>query len=199
MDRKTIEKALANHEREHPQNRHLADLSVKDLNSLGTPTPSKPIAMESSYLMDGGEHNRDHYSNNFDHLLSPRDKGELDDEMLDLSEIASMLHHPEYIANQAEHESENQNLVRGIFKDLINSGRKDLLVKEVFKPLLNNLLDKLDDKNSIFKELLAPAMVNKTKHHPKKHSDNMEMMFSMPVVDGHLKGNWKKFLEDQNV
>lgn len=198
MNKDIIRNALTAHEEQHPEQKGLNDFSVEDLHSLGKPSPSKPISMEAAYLLDGHHDQRKLYSDNFDHLISPTEKEEIDHEVVDLSELSTMLHHPEYIINKADHDSQNQNISKEALLYLLDrygdENGYQAVMEQMFKPILSNLLDKVSTEESAIKQILSPAIVQRTHHHPKAHGKNMEMIFTMPVIDGHAKENWKKAL-----
>lgn len=195
MNKDIIKKVLEQHEKDHPDQKALNDIAIEDLTSLGKASISKPIAMEASYLLDGHPQQRKTYSDNFDYLLLPREKETIDDEVLDLSELSAMLHDPEYILNKAEHNSENQELSREALLHLLerygDTNGYQAVMNNIFQPLLSNILDKVSEEETAVKQLLSPAIVKRTPHHPKEHSKNMEMIFTMPIIDGNAKENWK--------
>ena len=198
---KKVREIMNAHEKEYPEERHLNDFAIEDLMSLKEISPAKPLAMHVGYALDGHHKNRDHYGKNYDHLLKPEEKKEISDEIFELSEIAAMLHDPEYIADTSHDiPTENQSLAREILEHHLNlhgpEKSHDHLLEELKKPLLDTLLDRSIDEQNILHQLLSPKMVHRSKHHPKDYSEMLKGFLVWPAFDGHLKDHWKKKLPE---
>ena len=115
--RSQVREVLNAHEKNNPHEREMNDLAIEDLISLQEISPAKPFAMHVGYALDGYHKNRDLYGKNYDHLLSPDEKMEISDEIFELSELAAMLHDPEYIADKSHNSaSENHSLAREVLE-----------------------------------------------------------------------------------
>jgi len=192
-----IKELLNAHEKDFPESRELNDLSMEDLLSLGKMRPSKPLAMNTSYVLDGHHHNRSSHGKNYDHLLRNEEKDAIDEEVIDLSELAAMIHDPEFIDDMTNHKpSENHQVAQEILHHYLDAhGAVDAhphLEKELLDPLFNHLRDRLSEEGLI--ELLSEKMTHKTPHHPKDHSRMLKALILDTVYDGHQKENWKKSL-----
>ena len=100
--KKMIEKILNNYEKHFPHHRELNDMAHNDLiDAKGELQPARGIALNSGYFLDKGTKRRPHYQKNFDEGLSNEEKDQLAGETLNLSELASMLYHPEFILDRS--------------------------------------------------------------------------------------------------
>jgi hypothetical protein len=193
-----IERALNEHEKNHPDERYMNDLATMDMLSNGKTSPSKPLAMHAGYELDGHPNRRQQYSDNFDHLIHPDEREIIDDEILEAAELSALLHHPDYIMEEAEERTETQDISRDVLLYLLSKygveeGYKPIM-QELFKPMLSTLLDKVIDKETATRQVLAPAMVTRTPYHHDDYNKKIEMAFTSPVVEGFIKQNWKNEL-----
>ncbi len=195
-----IERALNEHEKNHPDERFMNDLATMDMLSNGKAAPSKPLAMHAAYELDGSPKKRDLYSDNFDHLIHPDEKEIIDDEILESAELSALLHHPDYIMEESEERTEDQDISRDILLYLLSKYGPEEgyqpIMQELFKPMLSTLLDKVIDKESASRQVLGPAMVTRTPHHHNDYNKRIEMAFTSPVVEGFMKQHWKKALPE---
>ena len=197
MHRK-IQETLNAHEKEFPENRELNDLSVKDIISLDQIRPSKPLSMHAAYGLDGHHHNRSTYGGNYDHLLKEEEKDAIDSEMLEASELAAMIHDPEFIDDLTNHRpSENQKVAREILHHYLDTHgpveSQKHLEQELIDPLFDNLRDRLTEE-SIIDLLLSKKMTYSTPHSPKNYARMIKTLLIDPVYEGHKKKNWEKNL-----
>jgi hypothetical protein len=196
--KKAIENFLNKHEDDNPHERHLNDIAAMDTLSNGTPSPAKPIAMHTAYELDGSTDQRKLFSDNFDSLLHPDERDIIDDEVLEAAELSAMLHHPDFIMEKGENPSENQEFTRDLLMHLLlRHGVKEgyrPIMQELFRPLLNNLMDKIGEEESAIKKILAPRMVIKTPHKHEDYSKIMETRFTSPMIEGQVKNHWKDAL-----
>jgi len=197
--RSKVREVLNAHEKNNPHEREMNDLAIEDLMSLQEISPAKPIAMHVGYALDEHHKNRDLYGKNYDHLLSSDEKKEISDEIFELSELAAMLHDPEYIADKSHSAtSENHSLAREVLEHHLNlygpEQSHDYLLEELKRPLLDTLLERSTDHQSILHQLLSPKMVNESKHHHKDYSDLLKAFLVWPAFDGHRKSYWKSRL-----
>lgn len=198
---KKVREIMNAHEKENPEQRALNDFAIEDLMSLKEISPAKPLAMHVGYALDGHHKNRDRFGKNYDHLLKPEEKKEISEEIFELSEIAAMLHDPEYIADTSHDVStENHGLAREILEHHLNlhgpEKSHEHLLKALKKPLLDTLLDRSIDEDSILHQLLSPRMVEGSKHHPKNYSEMLKGFLTWPAFDGHHKEHWKNKLPE---
>ena len=197
-----IRKILTQHEAEFPEGQEGRDIAIEDLLSLGKTSPAKPLAMHVAYSMDGNHNNRQKYRRNYDHRLTDRDKKEISDEVMGLSEIASMLSHPEIIMDQSDENSitENRKMARDMLHHLKERHKgKDLekaLEKELLTPLLNMFLDHNNQKGTVVEELLSPTVVKDTGHKPQDYHQAFKSTMLLPVVDSHANGKYSKLLRE---
>lgn len=196
-----VREILNAHEKNNPHEREINDFAIEDLRSLQEISPAKPLAMHVGYALDGHHKNRSKYGKNYDHLLSPEEKKEISEEVYELSELAAMLHDPEYITDTSHDvTSENRGLAREILEHHLNlhgpEMSHDHLIKNLKKPLLDTLLERSIDEESILHQLLSPRMVNETEHHPKDYSEMLKGFLVWPAFDGHQKDLWKKKLPE---
>jgi len=195
---KKIQKTLNEHEREFPGNRELNDLSVKDILSLDKIRPSKPLSMHAAYGLDGHHHNRPVYGGNYDHLLRDEEKDAIDKEVVEASELAAMIHDPEFIDDLTNHKpSKNQKISREILHHYLDTHgpieSQKHLEKELIDPLFENLRDRLKEEG-IIDMLLSEKMSYSTPHSPKDYARMIKSMLLDPVYEGHKKKNWEKNL-----
>ncbi|MDP6704208.1 MAG: hypothetical protein QF775_01840 [archaeon] len=198
---KTVQKTLNSHEKNNPHEREMNDLAIEDMMSLQEISPAKPFAMHVGYSLDGHHKNRDLYGKNYDYLLKPEEKKEISEEIFELSELAAMLHDPEYIADSSHDiSSENHSLAREVLEHHLNlhgpEKAHDHLLDELKRPLLDTLLERSTDDQNILHQLLSPKMVNESKHQSKDYSELLKAFLTWPAFDGHQKDHWKRKLPE---
>ena len=198
---KKVRETMNAHEKEHPEERGFNDFAIEDMMSLKEISPAKPLAMHVGYSLDGHHKNREKYGKNYDHLLKPEEKKEISEEIFELSEMAAMLHDPEYIADRSHDVStDNHSLAREVLEHHLNlhgpEKSHDHLLKDLKKPLLDTLLERSIDEESILHQLLSPKMVEGSKHAHKDYSEMLKGFLTWPAFDGHHKENWKKKLPE---
>lgn len=198
MHRK-VREALNNHEKENPHHREMNDQSMEDLKSLRQISPAKPLAMHVGYSLDGHNKNRDHLARNYDYRLLNDQKKLIDKEVFDLSEIASMLHDPEYITDDShDMPTENQEVAKEILSHYLSQlgpeEAHDVLIKELYRPMANLLLERSEDDENVLNNILSEAMVQESPHSKEAYSNQLKKLLMHPVIDGFVKGNWKKKL-----
>ena len=196
---KKVREMMNSHENENPHHRKLNDLAIEDMKSLGELSPAKPLAMHVGYTLDGHHNNRDHYGKNYDHELPPEEKKLIDKEVFDIAELGAMLHDPEYITDDSHgHLTDNHKTAKDVLEHhMTKHGPHEAhghLMEELYRPLLNALLDRSIDEKSILHELLSPSMVKGTKHSKEAYSDILKAFLMWPVIDGHRRKHWKKKL-----
>ena len=193
---KKVREMMNTHEKERPEERELNDKASEDLKSLGEISPSKPFAMHVGYTLDGHHNNRPHYGRNYDYGLLGEDKKQVDHELFEIAELGAMLHDPEYITDKShDAPSKNQKMAHDILEHYLKKhGPQEghaHLKEELYKPLLEALMDRSIDKKSILHELLSPAMVKNTPHSREEYSSLLKALLVWPVLKGHQKGHWK--------
>lgn len=197
-----LRKVMNDHENNFPEQRGVNDIAIKDLSSKGELSPSKPIAMHSAYTMDKSTRNRPLYSDNYDHGIHPYAKNKLHDEVHELAELSSFLHHPEFIMEDKKHSSKNHKMAKEILQFLVkkhkgngNAGHSKVM-RELHGPLYSALMEKLSHDDTFIRQVLGPAMVKNTPH---KHKDYMNVFganFSHPAIDSYKKGHFKRGIAD---
>lgn len=196
---KKIREMMNAHEKDNPHHREINDLAIEDLKSLGEISPAKPFALHIGYTLDGHHKNREHYGRNYDHGMSPDEKKLIDKEVFDLSEMGAMLHDPEYIADDSHDQpSDNHKTAKEVLSHYMekhgpHESHKHL-IEELYRPILSALMDRSIDEESILHELLSPRMVNGSGHSKKQYSSILKAFLLWPVIEGHMKGHWKKKL-----
>jgi len=195
-----IKNILTEHEENFADDNEARDIAIEDLLSLGKPSPAKPLAMHVAYSMDGHHDNRSKYRRNYDHQLTDKDKHEISEEVMGLSEIASMLSDPRIILDQSDEDNitENRKLARDVIDHLKGKHKgKDFekaVEKELLTPLLNMFLEHNNRKGTIVEELLSPAVVKNTPHTPKNYHQAFKSTMMIPVIDGHSTGKYSQLL-----
>ena len=198
--RDAIKSILSEHEENFADDGEARDIAIEDLLSLGRPSPAKPLAMHVAYSMDGHHNDRKKYRNNYDYQLTDKDKHEISEEVMGLSEIASMLSDPRIILDQSDEDNitENRKLARDVIDHLKGKHKgKDFekaVEKELLTPLLNMFLESNNRKGTIVEELLSPAVVKDTKHSPQDYHQSFKSTMLTPVVDSHSMGKFSKLL-----
>lgn len=196
---KKIREMMNGHEKENPHHREINDLAIEDLKSLGEISPAKPFALHIGYTLDGHHKNWEHYGKNYDHGMSPDEKKLVDKEVFDLSEMGAMLHDPEYIADDSHDDpSDNHKTAKEVLSHYLekhgpHESHKHLQ-EELYRPLLSALMDRSIDEESILHEILSPRMVNGSGHSKEDYSSILKAFLLWPVIEGHMKGHWKKKL-----
>ena len=196
----TIRSILGEHEKNYPEDKEAHDIATEDLLSMGKVFPGKPIIMHTAYSLDGHHDNKDRYRKNYDYGLTDKDKREIDDDILGLSEMASMLSDPRIIEDESDENSitENRALARDVIRHLKEKHKgKDFekaLEKELLSPLLNMFMEHLNQKDTILEHLLAPTIVKETEHTPEKYHSGLKATFFTPVLDSHQGDRYSKLL-----
>jgi len=197
----TIKLILDEHEKENPDHKKHQEIATEDLISLGKLYSGKPIVMHSAYQMDGNHDNKEKYRENYDHGLTDLDKREVDEEIIGLSEIVSMISDPRIVEDESDDSnlSENREIARDIMRHLKTKHHgKDYekaLEKELINPLLQMLQEHFNDKDTILEHHLSPTIVKDTEHNPKKYHDSLKRTFLTPVFDSHANGKYSKLLQ----
>ncbi|MAR66775.1 MAG: hypothetical protein CL833_05935 [Crocinitomicaceae bacterium] len=195
-----IRDILNEHEENFADDSEARDIAIEDLLSLGRPSPAKPLAMHVAYSMDGHHNDRKKYRNNYDYQLTDKDKDEVSEEVMGLSEIASMLSDPRIILDRSDENniSENRKLARDVIDHLSEKHKgKDFekaLEKDLLTPLLNMFLEHNNRKGTIVEELLSPAVVKDTRHSPQDYHQSFKSTMLVPVVDSHSMGKYSQLL-----
>lgn len=196
---KKVREMMNSHENDNPHHRELNDLAIEDLKSLGEISPAKPFALHVGYTLDGHHKNRGRYNKNYDHGISPEDKKLIDKEVFDISELGAMLHDPEYIADDShDMPTDNHKMAMEVLAHyMIKHGPHEShghLMEELYRPLMNALMDRTIDEESILHALLSPEMVKESEHSKEDYSDILKAFLMWPAIDGHRKGHWKNKL-----
>lgn len=183
-------------EKANPHHRELNDLAIEDLKSLGEVSPAKPLAIHVAYMLDGHHKNRGRYGKNYDYGLLPEDKKLVDREVTDLAELGSMLQDPDYIVEDAHGSpSESQKLAKEILNYYLEKKEAEeayhQLEKELYRPLMENLVDRLNTQEGILDELLSPIMVKESEHLPEEYASLLKAHFLLPALKGRVEENWK--------
>lgn len=192
-----VKEAMNAHESAYPDQRELNDLAIEDLKSLGEISPARPLALHVGYLLDGHHKNRGRYGKNYDYRLLPEEKKAVDQEVSDLSELALMLQDPEYIMDDShQRPSENQRLAQEVLKHfMMKHGPHESqahLERELYGPLINSLVDRMQDQESILELLLSPQMVKESEHAPDDYASMLKAQFLFPAHKGKSAGHWEK-------
>jgi len=194
-----VREAMNAHEKNYPDQRELNDLAIEDMKSLGEVSPAKPLAMHVGYLLDGHHKNRGHYGRNYDYRHLPEEKKVINEEVLDLAELALMAQDPEYIMDDSHRNpSENQKLSKEILKHfLMRHGPHEShphLERELYGPLINYITERMQQKESVLEHLLSPNMVKESKHSPDDYSSMLKAHFLFPAYKGKSERHWEKKL-----
>jgi len=192
-----VKEAMNAHESAYPDQRELNDLAIEDLKSLGEVSPARPLALHVGYLLDGHHKNRGRYGRNYDYRLLPEEKKAVDQEVSDLSELALMLQDPEYIMDDShQRPSDNQRIAQEVLKHFITKhGPQESqphLERELYGPLINALVDRIQDQESVLELLLAPHMVKESEHSPDDYSSMLKAQFLFPAHKGRSERHWEK-------
>lgn len=199
--KKTIQKMLNEYEKNFPDEKHLNDLAIEDMLSNGVHSPAKPLIMHVAYDLDGHTNGRDVFNNNYDRLIQEDEKQAITDEILENAELSALLHHPEYILEESDHRSQNQDVSKDILLYLLakygpEKEGYNQVMKELFSPMLSTLLDKVIDKDTYTKQVLGPAMVTRTPHHHNDFNRKLDMAFTAPIIQGAMNQNWRRALPE---
>jgi len=199
---KMIEKILNNYEKHFPHHRELNDMAHADLiDSKGELQPARGIALNSGYFLDKGTKRRPHYQRNFDEGLSNEEKDQLAGETLNLSELASMLYHPEFILDRSsdEHLSENRQTARNVLEHVIGNYKEmahEAAIHELLGPLAESLFEEIYDDKKALNALLPMIMVQGTEHRPEDYRAMLMNHFLLPAIQGHHHDHWRKGIKD---
>ena len=197
-----IEKILNNYENYFPNHKDLNDMAHNDLiDNIGNIEPSRGLALNTGYFLDKGTKRRPQYQKNFDEGLRKEEKDQLGMESLDLSELASMLYHPEFILDRSneEHLSENRQTARNILEHLIENYQEEAAEKvteELISPLAEALYDEIYDDKKALNSLLPMIMTQGTEHNPEDYKELLMQHFMLPAIQGQVHDHWRKGIMD---
>ncbi len=195
-----IKNVMNEHEENNPHEKHLNDLSLKDLKSGDKFYPAKPLILHAAYGLDGGVHRKDLFHSNYDNGLAEDEKDEIDEDILEIAELNAMLHHPEAILDPSldENISDNRKLAREVLKHLAGKEDEESILKtireELYRPLTTKLLDTLFDEENILSSILHPTMVKGTEHPKKHYGAIINHMLTQGIADASHQKNWEKAL-----
>lgn len=185
------------YENDNPDQREWNEISIADIGKSDKSGRNiKPFAMNVGYSLDQNHNNRDKYLENFDKLILPNEKEELRDEMSNLFELSLMLQDPEFILDDEDDfpMSENRDVARQALMHILGKNQEDPyeeLLEEVYRPMLNNMLDRTTDKRNIIHDILSPNMVKRTHHPNENYSRNFNAQVTAPAFEGIIKNKWK--------
>ena len=192
---KKVQEIMNAFEKANPHHRELNDLAIEDLKSLGEISPAKPLAIHAAYMLDGHHKNRGRYGRNYDYGLFPEDKKLVDREVIDLAELASMLQDPDYIMDDSHQmQSENQKLAKEILTYYLEKEAYRQLEQELYRPLIESLVDRLNTQEGILDELLSPTMIRDSEHAQEDYASLLKAYFLLPALKKRVEENWKSKL-----
>lgn len=199
--KRMAQKVLEHHLQKHPDNEERIEIALNDLiDKEGRIEPARGLALNTSYYMDGGFHNRPGHQDRFDHGLSQEEKDVLGKEAVEMGELANMLYHPLYALDKPEHdESENQKTARKALQHLMDVYQEvaaEKAMEELVGPMYELLRDEVFDKEKGLNALLPYVMTEGTEHNPESYKKLLMSHFILPAGHGQLLNHWKQGISD---
>lgn len=188
-----IKEILNQHEQKNPHHRHLNEAAINDaMTKHGIGHPSRPLSLHVGYTLDN-HHKNQQWAKNFD-AMDIQDRLQVDKDILDLAQVAMILHHPDYLEANEGLKFNNVDIAREYLINILNEhGDDEDRIEQYFRqPLLEYLLDQIDDDENSINSILTPNMVHKTNHSPSMYKTLLHANFAIPINEGNRSKNWAK-------